>query len=248
MFTLRPFPSYPVSTPPLQSQTMPANLPSPVAHFFARIAGEQIPIIHSAVISGTGKLRFKGVTFQARWRFTHCAGESYRHYIEAALGGVSVLKVNECYLDGEAHFELPFAVVEHSAKLNMSANLALWAESIWLPSIWLTDPRVHWEGLDEHQARLIIPFGEDEDGFTATFDPQTRLLAHLETMRYRDVSDEEKLGWRNDIQSWKCFHGIEIPATATVTWADQAKPWLVLSVEEIVYNIDVSQYLRMKGI
>lgn len=82
-----------------------------------------------------------GVRFPARFRFTHTAGQGYRHYIEAALFGLPVLRVNETYLDGRARLELPFGVVENEPKIDSAANLGLWAESIWLPSIRVTDPR-----------------------------------------------------------------------------------------------------------
>jgi hypothetical protein len=37
---------------------------------------------------------------------------------------------------------------------NQGANLAVWAEAIWFPSLWVTDTRVHWEPVDEHTALL----------------------------------------------------------------------------------------------
>jgi hypothetical protein len=96
----------------------------------------------SAVISGQGKLRFKGVTFPSRSRFICCADESYRHYIEATVLGKTDLKVNEQYLDGHARLELPFGIVVNEPKVDAAANLSLWVESICLPSIFFTDSRV----------------------------------------------------------------------------------------------------------
>ena len=89
--------------------------------------------IESAVITGRGRLRFMGITFPARLRFIHDAGQGYRHYIEATIFGLPILKVNERYLDGQARMELPVGVVENEPKINMAANLGLWGESIWLP-------------------------------------------------------------------------------------------------------------------
>ena len=40
---------------------------------------------------------------------------------------------------------------------NQCANLALWAEGGWFPSIWLTDPRVCWWKVDENTALLHVP-------------------------------------------------------------------------------------------
>lgn len=227
---------------------MPESLPAPVARFFKCVLGEQVPLIHSAVISGRGTLRFKGITFPARWRFTHCAGKGYRHYIEATVLGYPLMKVNERFLDGHARMELPVGVIENEPKVDSAANLGLWGESIWLPSIFLTDARVRWESLNETSARLIVPAGDAEDSFTASFDAHTGLLRRLETLRYRAASDVQKIGWRNEVLEWKQFHGINIPRIATVTWLDEATPWLILVVEEVAYNVDVSQYLKAAGI
>jgi hypothetical protein len=79
---------------------LPAGVPEPVARYYRVTCGEQIPVIESAVISGRAKMRIGGISFPARFRFTHEAGRNYRHYIEAAVLGIPVMKVNEHYLDG----------------------------------------------------------------------------------------------------------------------------------------------------
>ncbi len=209
--------------------------------------GDEVPVIYSAVLSGRGSLRFKGITFPARWRFTHCAGQSYHHYIEATVLGWPVMKVNEYCFDGHSRLELPFGVVEHEPKVDMAANLGLWGESIWLPSIFLTDSRVRWEAIDATTARLIVPSGDVEDGFTVSFDAETGLLSRLEAMRYREASDPQKIGWRNDVLAWSDYNGVLLPSRASVTWLDQGIPWFVMSLEEVVYNADVTDYIHAKG-
>jgi len=244
----KPFPAYPARAKILKTVPLPADLPAPVARFFKTIIGEQIPVIDSAVITGTGKLRFMGIPFNARWRFTHCAGRDYRHYIEATIFGYPLMKVNETYLDGKSRLELPFGVVENEPKVNSAANLGMWGESIWLPTIFVTDARVRWEAIDETHARLIVPCEQGEDSFTVTFDAQTGLLRQLETRRWRDVKDTEKLGWTNRVSGWQTFDGIQIPSPAGVIWSDQGAAWLVLTVEDAAYNVDVSTSIRARGL
>jgi len=156
--------------------------------------------------------------------------------------------VNEFYLDGHSRLELPFGVVENQPTVDMAANLGLWGESIWFPSIFLTDPRVHWEAIDETSARLIVPFGNTTDSFTMNFDPKTGLLQQLEALRYRETSNPQKLGWRNQVLEWGMFNGFQLPSCATVRWLDQSSPWFVLSVEEVLYNVDVESYIRTREI
>jgi transposase InsO family protein len=54
-----------------------------VERFYRVIYGHQIPVIESAVISGRAQMRLFGITFPGCFRFTHIAGQDYRHYIEA---------------------------------------------------------------------------------------------------------------------------------------------------------------------
>jgi hypothetical protein len=114
-----------------------------VDRYFRSVMGDQVPVINSAVITGRGRLRFSGLTFPARFRFTHKAGQGYRHYIEATWFGFPLLRVNEWYLDRRARLALPVGVVENEPKVDMAANLSLWGESVRLPSILVADPLAH---------------------------------------------------------------------------------------------------------
>jgi hypothetical protein len=243
----KPFPPYLGQTPPLSTVDPPTDLPGPVARFYQTIIGDQVPVIESAVITARGTLRFQGITFPARLRFTHDAGQGYRHYIEATVFGYPLMKTNEYYLDGKSRLELPFGVVEGEEKVNMAANLGLWGESVWLPSIYLTDPRLRWEPIDGNTARLVVPFGVEEDSFTVTFDPQTGLLRSMEALRYREDTDEVKIPWLLEALEWETFHGVMIPSLSTVTWQDEGKPWLIIEVEEVVFNVDIEECIRSRG-
>ena len=157
------------------------------------------------------------------------------------------MKVNEWYLDGKARMELPVGVIENEPKVDMAANLSLWGEAIWLPSLFITDPRVRWEAIDDTTARLVVPFNDDEDTLTVTFDPQTGLIRTMEAMRYREATDEAKIPWCNEPLGWQTLHGIVTPSSATTTWLDEETPWATWMVEDVVYNVDVSEYIVARG-
>jgi hypothetical protein len=243
----KPFDPYPAQTPELETIPLPDDLPPPVERFYRAIYGAQIPVIESAVVSGRAQMRMFGVTFPGRFRFTHIAGQDYRHYIEATILRLPIMKVNEYYLDGKSRLELPFGVIEDEPKVDQAANLGLWAESVWLPSIFITDPRVRWEPIDDNTALLQVPFGEVEETFVMRFDPQTGMLRFLEAMRYKDAADEAKTFWINETREWEEINGDTTLAVGAVTWFDEGTPWAVFTVEEVVYNADVSEYIRGAG-
>jgi hypothetical protein len=245
----------PASFPPYQDRTAhwdtgetPARLPAPVERYVHAAMRGRLPRLESAVLTGQGRLRVAGITFPARLRFVHAAGRAYRHYIEATWFGRPLMRVNEWYLDDHARLALPFGQVAQEPKVDQGANLALWGEeAFWLPSVLFADPRVRWEAIDAKRARLIVPAGSTEDSFTATFDEQTGLLRRLEAMRYRSATDTAKIPWQIEASGWQTFNGLRVPSGAAVTWMDEGTPWLVMTLEDVAYNVDVSQYVRSSG-
>lgn len=236
-------PGGPVTTVPL-----PAGLPAPVERFYRLTYGETLPVIRSAVISGRARLRpvAGGPTFPARFRFTHEAGRNYRHDIEATWFGLPILKVKESYVDGVSTQTMPWPLPSSvgDPKGAQAANLGMWAETMSLPSLFLTDPRVRWTAVDDQTALLRVPFGRAHETFVVRFDPATGRPALIESMRYRSGSDDHKTLWLNEFQSWGTFAGVTLPRTGTATWLDQGRPWAVFTTEEIVYNTDVSRFVR----
>ena len=243
------FPAYPENAGQLKTVPLPAGLPAPVERFYRTVYGGEIPVIETVVIQGRGIMKpFMNIPVPTRFVFVHTAGKDYRHYFEATLFGVPLMKVNEGYLDGASFFEYPAGSTYDDSNANQGANLALWAEAIWFPYLWLTDSRVRWEPVDEHTALLYVPYEQGEENFLVRFDPRTSQIEMMEAMRYRDPGDgKSKILWICRAEASQPVAATNIGSFGSVMWLDQGTPWAYFNVEQLVYNVDVSTYVRQRG-
>ena len=242
------FAPYPEKTPALKTIPLPSGLPAPVERYYRVVYGDKIPVIETAVIKGRATMSPFGVKLPARFIFVHNAGKDYRHYIEATWFGIPFLKVNEGYLDGKSFFESPMGSYYDDPNTNQGANLAVWAEAGWFPSIWLTDKRVHWEAVDDTTALLYVPFEDKEENFVVRFNPETGLIDTMEAMRFREEgAGKKKILWITTNEPGSYIPATKLSAAGSATWLDQGKPWATFRLEDIHYNVDISQYIRQRG-
>lgn len=242
-----PFGPYTNESKDLGTFPIPNDLPRPVDKFYRILYGDEIPAIHSFILTARGNIRFQGVTLPARLRFTHDAGKGYRHYIETTVWGMPLMRVNEHFLNQKSRLALPFGVVENEPQVDEAANLGLWSETMMFPGVYLSTEGVKWEPIDETTAKLIVPFGEGEDEFTVFFDPSTGLIDKMEAMRWKNAGDTQKTLWEAQAKEWGEVKGWKMPVLFAAQWMDESTPWLTARIEDATWNVDVSEYIQDEG-
>lgn len=233
----------------IDTMPLPAGLPAPVDRYYRKVYGDSVPLITSAVLTGRARIR-PNIPFwiPARHRFTHVAGQDYRHYIEACWFGIPIMKVNERYVDGASLLEMSLGGTDSGPKVEWSANQGMWAESWQFPSLFVTDPRVKWLPLDDETALLVVPFKETTQEFVVRFDPSTGLPTWTETMRYHASNSPEKTLWMTNAVQYAEVNGVLTNTVGSATWMDDGRPWAVFTLEGAVFNADVNSYVRGKGL
>jgi hypothetical protein len=245
----RPFAAFPEESPALKTIPVPAGLPKPVERFYRTVYGDEIPVIETAVFKGRANLAPFGFFMPTRFVFIHRVGHDYRHYFESTWFGLPIMKVNEHYIDGKSYMQLPVGTVDNDPATNQGANLAVWAEAAWFPSVWVTDPRVRWVAVDDVTALLYVPFGDGEENFVVRFDPESGQLVGMEAMRFRDSGPQaKKILWMTRTEpSTGVVPGTRIPDTGSAIWLDKGTPWANFTLEQAWYNVNIDQYIQQKG-
>jgi len=219
---------------------IPVNLPAPVRRYLQVALGDQAPRLESVVFWGRARANF-GIWMPLRYQLYHRVGYDFRRDMQVTWFGLPVLKAIDQYVNGKGMTGL-VGRADTGARVDQGSNMILFAEAPLYPSLCVTDPRIRWEVIDETSARLLFPFGEEEDSLTVYFDPQTNLITKMTALRYRGT-EPEKLPWRVDFLRWQTVDGMTIPSQVSITWEDQGRPWSVWEFAGVAWNVDVSDAL-----
>jgi hypothetical protein len=67
-------------------------------------------------------------------------------------------------------------------------------------------------------------------------------------MRYPKSTSAEKTLWMTHAESYKTLDGYKLSTVGSATWMSDGKPWATFTLEDVRYNVDVSDYVRARGL
>lgn len=225
------------------------EIPEPVKRYYEAAAGSVVPEVKSAVVWGKAKLRINGIWMPVRFKAYYIPGQAFLRYIEVTWFGKTVLKVSDSYMNGEGVLKIEGLLNkrETGEKIDQGQNLAMWGEAVFMPSVFFTDTSTRWEAVDDETVRLVIPSGKQNDSLDFKFDLKTGLISQIWAMRYKG-QNEEKTPWLIDITEWMTAHYVKIPSRFSVTWEDEGSPWSYWTVEDVEYNIEITEIVQEKEV
>lgn len=251
------YPPNPPSSPDLSAPNLPdsiltsehiASLPQPWKKFYKKLAEhENQRKVKSAIVEGTARLRISGITFSARFQFIHQAGEAYRHLITLTWFNLPIFTVDEIFQNGEAKMSLPMGVIENGPNVNSAANMALWAEAIWFPTLWLEDNRASLlQKSENHTGEVTFPWKNITERMAFHFDEKNGLITYGEAMRFKLPEDQHRTLWQTTADEWAEFEAGLLPSKASIKWMNDKKPWAEFYVTNVIYNENVDAYFSMQ--
>jgi hypothetical protein len=249
----RPYRKHPAPSQPGEPTPLRPDLPEPVRRHFVETIGETPPIMETAVVWGRGKACIRGVWVPFRFRGWYRSGEAFLRRMEVTWFQRPVLRGIDSWINGRGLFEMA-GRVESGERIDQGQVLSMWADAVWMPSVFVHDPNIRWEPVDDHTARLVVPYKGGTLDLDAHFDPATGRMTHLSALRYSDDAGDsgdpvelaEKEPWRSDLLEWKEINGLLVPTHIDDAWGEVGSPTSYWLVDGIAYNVNVTEQLGQR--
>jgi hypothetical protein len=247
----RPFRSHPAPSRPGKPAPFRPDLPDPVRLHFIETIGDMPPELETAVVWGRGQVCIRGVWVPMRFKAWYQVGQAFYRRMELTWFQRPVLRGIDSWINGEGLFEMGERV-ESGERVDQGQLLTLWANMIWAPSVYVHDPKIRWEPVDDHTVRMVVPLKNDTENLNMHFDPLTHRMTHISALRYADEEPDnegpDKEPWRVDLQEWKELNGMLIPSHIDVAWGESGAPTSYWNIDGIVYNVNVSEQIEEKQV
>ena len=210
-----------------------------VDRFYDAVFTDKAVELSTSVVWGRARFNINGIRMKGRFVTYYKLGEGFYRYIEITWFGMPLIKGYDLFTDEKAEFCIA-GKVETGDQIEQGQNLALWAESLWSPSILASSEEIEWEDTGEGTARLRFAFGKENDYLNIKFNEGTGLVDSMNAMRYKGTTGEKVL-WEIESIEWDMFEGMAIPVKSSVRWKDEKSPWAFWNIEGVRYNIVLSE-------
>jgi hypothetical protein len=236
----RKYPHPSTKTREIGDFTLPDDLPAPVARHFLAALGLTPPKMENAVVWGRCFYKIAGFWTPMRFKSYLKDGRYYLREMQITWFGFPFLNRHHSYKNGMATRKggglLPS--VETGAEIKQSHFLSMWAESMWMPAILVSEQACRWEAIDEATAWLIVSSDNGDEPILVRFNPKCGLIEEIVAWRYRH-SEGQKTTWRVSYSDWKPYHGLLLPGEINFSWEDSGT-YAVFKADRVEFNPDIS--------
>ena len=237
-----------MTTAAIVTPEMLAGLPTPVQRYmnFSGVVGR--PLVKSAVVKQTGRIRLGPEKRWMQFRATESYSvdpPSFTWDARVGYGRLSFLAVRDSYVDGKGAVRVRLAnlfqlLKATGPKMDHSSAVRFLSEVVWFPSAFLGKDFA-WTAIDESSAEVFFTaYGRSVSGrlyFAADGRP-TNFVAR----RYKDVRDSEPLLWSTPATANGSFCGLTLPSRGQAVWHLESGDftYIEVQVEEIRYDTSSS--------
>jgi len=220
---------------------VPDGLPAPVDRWLRADFPNGAPAYDTAYMRGRGVMRIGPLELPFRHRVEYRPGAGFVRQMDLTWYGIAVLHGLDTFVGGHGRMVTPGGAFD-GAQIDQGANIANWLEATASPGTLLEDPRVRWEPIDEHSARLVVPFGDAEDSMVIGFDPRTGEPTTARAKRFRGATDGEKSEWLVQMRGRTTVDGgIRVSTRIDATWVGDPRPWATFEYDSGWGNVGVPE-------
>jgi hypothetical protein len=226
-------------------------LPAPVQRWLDQLDAPVVPLA-TAAIEGSSRFRREGKGFwlpidAVMW---HELGRHHVVDLRIGVGPVAFVRGLDGYVDGSG-----FSRISHTLdigpEVDQASLLFMWSEAILFPACWTEREDVVWAPLDDHTAAVTFTAPNAPLPAVVTFDRDSAMPARFSAQRFKGMGQARKgvgpakIEWVVDYGPWqRTEDGVELPNSATVTWADEPGPWFRMQIRRANPGMDVSDALE----
>lgn len=220
------------------------GLPAPVQRYLKRSLPDGYPLIRHVRLKQTGTLSTNNGENWFPFRAVQYFTTQPPAFVWLARGWLMPLvwiTTRDKYISGRGNMLVkPLSMItaaDATGEAMDQGSLARYlAETMWFPTALLPSDHLHWEAIDDHNARVTLRDHHSEMTVTFTFNEADDVV-QVEGVRYRDGSATPQ-PWGGKALAYRSFDGVRIPSEVEVYWngPEGYQPYYRGTITEVDYN------------